>query len=159
MLLPCAVWLQPGDCPVDSARLCILYSAIFHIWRPFHPNTKVVRIGSLKIVQFVKFWLIVNVASRYCKNRAVRWILKSHRKTNTCTYFRLVLSHAVHYRHVSIAVAFIIRVIYTITVSPNKPLKCVSETLSVSKLTRKYIHFTGSCNRPSSCVRSLRYSL
>ena len=88
---------------------------------------------------------VVPVASRHwhiCKNSAVCWILKSLHKTNTCTYFKLVLSHAVRYRRVSTAVAIIIRVIYTITVSPNKLLKCVSETLSVinnvSNLTPKY---------------------
>jgi len=154
---------------------CWQYAALYSVFciQPFSisggrfiqtqsPYNEVVRIGFLKIAQFVNFWLTVNVASRYwytCKNRAVCCILKSHHKTNTCAYFKLVLSHSGHYGHVSTAVAIIIRVIYTITVSPNKLLKCVSETLSVSKLTPKYMHITVNCNRPSSCVRDLRHSL
>ena len=97
MLLLCSIWLQSGDCPVDSVRLCILMKSIcyccaqdgysqeaalltvcdcvfciqsFSISGGRFIQTQslyhaVARNGSLKIVQFVKFWLIVNVASRY----------------------------------------------------------------------------------------------
>jgi hypothetical protein len=45
---------------------------------------------------------------------------------------KMRLSHVIHYRHVSTAVAIIIRAIYKITRSPNKLLKCISLSLTLT---------------------------
>jgi hypothetical protein len=42
------------------------------------------------------------------------------------------LSHVIRYRYISTAVAVIIGVIYKITRSPNKLLKCISESLTLT---------------------------
>ena len=45
----------------------------------------------------------------------------------------MCLSHVIHYRHVSIALAVVIRVTDKIIGSPNKLLQCINEPLSVIK--------------------------
>jgi len=46
---------------------------------------------------------------------------------------KMCFSRVIHYRHVSTTVAVVFRVIYKITRSPNRLLKCISEPLSVTK--------------------------
>jgi hypothetical protein len=46
----------------------------------------------------------------------------------------------VHYQHVSIVVASIIRVTYKIKRNPKKLLKCISEPLSVTKHVSNFLH-------------------
>ena len=56
----------------------------------------------------------------------------------------MCLSHVIHCRHVSIAVAIIIRVIYKFTWSPEKLLKCVSETLSLVSVVCYQVEFSAT---------------
>lgn len=44
--------------------------------------------------------------------------------------WNVFLSHVTHYRYISILVAVIIRIIYKITRSPNKLLKCITYVYS-----------------------------
>ena len=46
----------------------------------------------------------------------------------------------INYRHVSIAVAVIVRVTYRITGSPSKLLKCISEPLFVTRNVTNLAH-------------------
>jgi hypothetical protein len=48
----------------------------------------------------------------------------------------IVPSHVIHYQLVSTAATVIIRVIYNITRSPNKLLKCISEPLTVTHMSQ-----------------------
>jgi hypothetical protein len=46
----------------------------------------------------------------------------------------------VHYPHVSTDVVIIIGVIYTVTRSPNRLLKCISEPLTVTDHVSDFLH-------------------
>jgi len=52
----------------------------------------------------------------------------------------MCLSHFIHYGHVSTAVSVITRVLYKITGSPNKLLKCKSEALADTKHVSNFVH-------------------
>jgi len=53
---------------------------------------------------------------------------------------KMCLSYIIHHRHVSIVVAIIIRITFTITRNPDKLLKCEVEPLSVTEHVSKFIH-------------------
>jgi len=53
---------------------------------------------------------------------------------------KMCLSQVIYYRHVSIALAVIIRVIYKIIISPNRLSKCISQPLIVTKHVSNFLH-------------------